>query len=90
MPFDMYRTDNPVADAQSHLHDLDQQPAPEKDFECVCCNEKFDKSEGGVKCTDERFCRECFKNNKHIAFYRNHCGLNDRQIWEITEYVTEL
>jgi CRISPR/Cas system-associated protein Cas10 (large subunit of type III CRISPR-Cas system) len=72
-------TDNPVADATSHIQDQDARPY-DYDYTCDACREGFDHGHG-IEITDEKFCSHCVDHNEHLEFYRN-CGLTHFEIYE--------
>jgi Zn ribbon nucleic-acid-binding protein len=60
-----------------------------EEHECLSCGNWFESGEG-VKIEDEVFCHKCVAENRHYDFYRNHCGLDDSEIYEYTQSITQL
>jgi hypothetical protein len=71
--------DHNLAAVLVHLEEMDNKPV-EYDNKCNACGEGFDNGTGGVKIQDEKFCRTCHGALKEIDFYREECGLSDREI----------
>lgn len=74
-------TDNPIFDAQDHFRKMDERE-PEYKHICSSCEEGFFEGSIFGKYTEEKFCKNCIADFRHIDFYKN-LDLSDRTIYEI-------
>lgn len=76
----MYRSEYTQADHEYYAKETHQEP----DHKCDFCEAAFCDGQGGVKISDEKFCKSCIEAMNHYSYYRK-LGISDKNIWLTTE-----